>query len=121
MKILRMKPEYIGWTGRLKKKATTRLKEKDRGEYELVSGSYYKPVKSGCVIEIHSRLVWTLAAPSWFKNRIAKDEGFEDWMEFVEVLEKIAKRKIADDEILYTHYYHMIVPPKVQYTMDGGS
>jgi len=112
-----MKPEYIGWTGLGKKRATTRLKPKHLGEYSLISGSYYKPIKSGCVIDVYAVVKWTLKAPYWFKFRIAEEEGFGSWEEFIIVLLEINKGKIDEDTILYTHYYHMIVPPKIQYML----
>ena len=112
-----MKPEYIGWTGTNRKRATTRLKPKCLGKYALICGSYYKPVKSGCEIDIYGRLEWTFAAPAWFRQRIARDEGFKTWAEFLDVLmkinaDKVKKGYIDDKTVWYTHYYHVLVPPK---------
>lgn len=106
MKLLRMKKEYIDWTAQQKKRATTRTKNKGGGEFELVSGSRYKPVKSGVQIYVYEVLTWTIRSitPKW-KAGILAFENFDDWETFISVLEKLNKRKIGLDEELYTHFY----------------
>jgi hypothetical protein len=117
MKILRMRPEYIEWTRAGKKIATTRTEDKV-GEkqlcFELVSGSRYKPKKSGVVIRVLSCLRWNqerLAQPEnrWVRNFITLAEGFKSWEDFMAIIRKINKgKRITSQTWFYTHFYGVV-------------
>jgi hypothetical protein len=110
MKQLRMKPEYIDWTKDGLKTATTRMKLKPCGEYELISGSYYKPKKSGLIIEITDIWAWTLNnLDAGRRMEIVKAENFKSWAEFMEIIQKINKDvKIDGETLFYTHFYKKV-------------
>lgn len=111
MKLLRMQETYILWTSNGNKTATTRTKNKGTGRFELVWGSRFKPIKSGVCIEIYQIVDWTRATISErLKERILKAENFTDWNTLIGILEKLNKRKIGVDDVLYTHFYRVIKP-----------
>jgi hypothetical protein len=105
-----MKQEYINWTRDGLKTATTRMKLKICGEYELVSGSYYKPKKSKLIIEITDIWAWTLNnLNAGRRMEIVKAENFKSWSEFMEVIQKINKDvKIDGETLFYTHFYRKV-------------
>ena len=106
---LRMKKEFIEFVKNGTKRATTRLKQKKNGEYELVSGSYYKPIKSGIIVRIHSYHAWKLNELSNHDKEVyAKDEGFSSFKEFWDVLKEINKDKLTEDTLVYTHWFEVV-------------
>lgn len=112
MKLLRMKEIYIFWAKQGKKTATTRLRLLPLGEpLELVSGSYFKPKKSGVVVVIKEVFSWTLdSITEELKLKIIKLENFKTWEEFVKVLEEINKKKKIDfkNAVWKTHIYEVV-------------
>jgi hypothetical protein len=110
MKQLRMKEQYILWSMHGLKFATTRMKMKPCGDYELISGSYYKPKKSGLIIEITEIWAWTLNNLTIDKQKaIVAAEHFNSWKEFMDVIREINKGKKIDGETLfYTHFYKKV-------------
>ena len=110
-KIWRMREIYIDWTRQGRKHCSTRLTKKDLGEkFELVSGSYYKPKKSGVIVEITSIMMWSQAnIGDMMKEIIYKAEGFQSWEEFINVLLEINKKKnITKDTYFHTMTYKVI-------------
>jgi hypothetical protein len=118
MKLLRMKPEYVEWTKAGRKHATTRTKNKGLGQFELVTGSRYKPVKTGTVIEIREIIGWTPAAVSSdlaFQRHLLNAEGLYTtsnetdaelaWGLFLALLGKLNGRKVKPTDKLYTHFF----------------
>lgn len=111
MRRLFMRDEYIVWTKEGLKTATTRLKAKPFGQYELVSGSWFKPEKSGVKIETNEIINWSLgSATEQLKRRIVAAEHFANWDEFIFVLceiNKISEEELADKR-LFTHFYSLL-------------
>ena len=110
MKTLRMMPEYIEWVTQGKKWATTRLKYNGDTEYELISGSYYKPIKSGVKIRVTSVYDWypNLALPIEREREIVKAENFKDIRELIAVLMKLNKGKIDTATPLHTIFFEVV-------------
>jgi len=114
---LRMRPQYIDWTTEHRKFCTTRTKHKGMGEKELISGSYFKPKKSGVIIDIIEIWSWTLLnlanLPSKKEVILSNEDSrreapFDTWSNFIKLLEEINKSKIGNEQIMYTHFYKVI-------------
>lgn len=113
MRLLRMKPEYITWTKEGKKTATTRDHSKPMTRYELVSGSRYKPVKSGVVVGVSKVYRWTrkellLPQNKAMQAEIVKAENFSSFDELWSVLSDILGEKLTDETPLFTHFYKVL-------------
>ena len=107
--LMRMKEEFIRWIQEGRKCATTRLKPKECKVYELVSGSWYKPVKSGVIIKVFRRIEWSLnTIKEADKDIIYQAEGFRSWNQFWGVLKEINGSKLKNDTKLYTHWFEAI-------------
>lgn len=110
---LRMKHEYIEWSISGRKWATTRLKVKEHGEYELLSGSRFKPVKSGVVIEILKSVMWTRSTMPgrWLEDILDAEDSSRDKFgtkkEFIDELEKLNKKTLGENTLLYTYFYRI--------------
>jgi hypothetical protein len=112
MKLLRMTEEYVRWTVAKKKTATTRLKFKGYGQFELATGSRYKPRKTGVVIEIEEIVCWTPdGIPNRLKARILEAEHFPSWSVFMAILQKLNAREIGGGEPCHTHFYRLVPSP----------
>ena len=114
-RLLRMKEIYIDWTKNHWKHATTRFHQLKFEDYELTSGSRYKPKKSGIIIQINNFWEWTrnnIAYQKWMQEDILNAEDsrrvkFKTWQDFIDELESINGREIGMDERLYTNFYWM--------------
>lgn len=101
-----MKPEYIEWAKQGIKTATTRTKDKGTGEFEFISGSRYKPIKSGVVVNIDEVFEWTPATITAEQQaRILKAENFQTWGAFICVLAALNLRPILPSDHLFTHFW----------------
>ena len=120
MKTLRMTPENTEKVRRGEKTATTRMHRLSPGLRELISGSWFKPVRSGVIVEVSETAFlllnnngWTLRKAGlgvvvcsvlWtarFKSLMAQYEGYPSWDEFITDLKRLNK-KITDDTPLFT-------------------
>ena len=100
---------YIEKTRKGIKTGTTRLHQLAIDDYELVSGSYYKPEKSGIIIKIENSIPFEPAnATPMLKEQILKAEDFKTWEEYISVLEQLNKMKIELTTLLYFHPYKLI-------------
>jgi hypothetical protein len=111
--LLRMKPEYINWSVQGRKTCTTRTKNKGKGQFELVSGSRYKPVKSSVRIEIRLVMAWTPATIKDAQMRlILREEGFQTdnnaWRAFLDLLGLLNGHEIEEDQVMYSHFYRIL-------------
>lgn len=106
MKLLRMTTEYISWTRIGIKYATTRLKNKGLGQFELASGSYYRTKKHQIIIEIDTVVEWTYGSISdELMKRILQAENFETKEQLKSVLENLNHHPIGENTKLYTHFW----------------
>lgn len=111
-----MNREYIVWTIRGKKTATTRMNSKATGLYRLGNrGKNYAWNPWGVLVEIYEVIDWKLAdVPEKLLHRIAVDwEHFESVEEFVKVLIKLNKnrrdgREFDKNTTLYTLRYRVV-------------
>lgn len=113
---LRMKKEYIQFVKDKRKFCTTRTKNKCLGRKRLISGSYFKPIDSGVIIDINEIFVWTMGTVTKENKELIlnnedthREYPFDTWNNFISLLESLNKKinnfKIGVDEEMFTHFF----------------
>ena len=109
MRTLRMKLKYIEMTKGGIKTGTTRMHELKLDDYELITGGFCQPKKSGVVIRIQNCIPFTSGTiTELLKQEILKAENFATWGDYIRTLEELNECDIYATTELFFHPYKMI-------------